>query len=139
MNDRFLKATGLSLGAFLILFAANGKAFFEALLGFPALVQAWSAVLPLGAGSFLLAVVVAMGVWAFAMRYMNLRPDGRRPNLGADTVTFLAAIAVTVTQVIGKDAGAILQALWMGIAAGSAASFLCRVVGSIHSRVKDKP
>jgi hypothetical protein len=134
MNDRFLKATGLSVGAFVILIAANGRAFFDALAGFPALIQAWSAALPLGVWSALLALLLAMLAWGFALRYLHPRPDGRSPQLGADVLSILMAIAVTVSQVVGQPAAVLLQAMWMGAAAGFLAPVLCRMVSSIKAR-----
>ncbi len=136
MNDRFLKTFGMSLGAFLVLFAANGKAFTDALLGFPALVVAWTAALPLGVWSSLLALVVAMGGWAFAMKYLRPRPDGRAPQFAADLVSVFLGIAVTITQVIGQPAGTVLQAMWMGVAVGFLAPTICRGISSAFSRVK---
>jgi hypothetical protein len=136
MNDRFLKATGVSFAAFLILFAANGTALTDALGGFLPLVQAWSAALPLGAWSCVLSLVIAVGSWAFAMRYLHPRPDGRSPQLGADVIAILMGIAVTVSQASGGTSGQLLNAMWMGCAAGFLAPVVARAVASIASRVK---
>jgi hypothetical protein len=137
MNDRFLKLTGISFAGFLVLLAVNGKALTDAMMGFPALVQAWSAVLPLGVWSAVLALVVAVGAWAFAMRYLHPRPDGRSPQLGADIVAILMGIAVTVTQASGggANAGRLLSAMWMGCAVGFLAPVVARMIASITSRV----
>lgn len=135
MNDRFLKATGVSFAAFIVLVAVNGKAFVDAMLGFPALVQAWSAALPMGVWSAVLALCIAVGAWGFAMRYLHPRPDGSSPQLGADVIAILMGIAVTVSQATGQSSGTLLNAIWMGCAAGFLAPVIARGISSVYSRV----
>ena len=94
-----------AIGAFLAIFAANGNAMIDALLGFPRLFSAWAAVLPGGVWSCLGALILSMGGWGFAMRYLHPRPDGRAPQLGADLVAIALGVAVTWSQVLGKPAG----------------------------------
>jgi hypothetical protein len=137
MNDRFLKLTGISFAGFLVLLAVNGRPLADALMGFPPLVSAWAAVLPLGVWSALLALVIAVGAWGFAMRYLHPRPDGLPPQLGADVVAIGMGIAVTVSQASGAQAtaGQLLQAMWMGCAVGFLAPVVARMIASVASRV----
>jgi hypothetical protein len=130
MNDRFLKLTGISFAGFLVLLAVNGPALTQALMGFPALFQAWASVLPLGVWSAALALIIAIGAWAMAMRYLHPRPDGRSPQLGADVVAILMGIAVTVTQASSSHAtaGQLLSAMWIGCAVGFLAPVLARMI-----------
>lgn len=125
LNDRFLKVTGLSLGAFLVLWAANGDEFIAAFAGLPALVQAWTHALPLGVWSAILATVVATGAWSFTIHWLPPGKDGRRAEFGASVLAVLTGVAVTMTQAWGQDRGVLLSALWMGMAAG----FLAPVIG----------
>ena len=129
MNDRFRAIFGVSFAGALLLIAGNGKAFFEALAGFPALVSAWSSVLPAGTWSAMLALVVATGAWSFSQRFLPPRANGRAPDFASHTIALLIAVAITIAQVTygtpGKStAGEILQAMWMGVAAGFGAPYL---------------
>lgn len=138
-GDRFSKATGLSLAAFIALVVGlQWDSFFKALAGFPALVQAWSAGLPFGLWSFLLALAIGMGVWAAIFLHPSV--CSRRPHSCADSAAVGTGLAVELTQqAVGGNAtpGAILNALWLGLLAGLLAMYLARLAWSFFSTPKD--
>lgn len=136
MNDRLKTMFGVGFAGFIALFALHGKAFVEALMGLPALVQAWSVALPMGVWSVLLALVVSMGVWAFCLHWLPDTKDGRRANFGAETMAILVAIAVTVGQQWSGNRGQLLSAIWMGMAAGFAAPYLAKCIRSLVGLTK---
>lgn len=144
MNDRFRALTGVSLAAAFVLVAGNGKAFGEALLSFPVLVSAWSAVLPAGTWSAVLAMLVATGTWSFCMRWLPPGRGGHPPDFASHVIAILIAIAVTVGQVtLGSpgpaEPGVLLQALWMGIAAGFMAPLAGLAMRSVIARPGEGP
>jgi hypothetical protein len=138
-GDRFSKATGLSLAAFIALVVGlQWDSFFKALAGFPALVQAWSAGLPFGFWSFLLAVAIGMGVWGFL--YLHSSMCSSRPHSCADTAAVVTGLAVDLAQQVvsgNVTPGAMLNALWLGLFAGLLAMYLARLLWSLFSSPKD--
>lgn len=142
MNAKLKSLFGVGFAGFIALFALHGKAFIDALAGFPGLFSAWSAGLPLGVWSTLLAVAIATGAWAFLMRWLPKAPAGHPPGLAADTMSILVGIAVTTAQqFVAEDvrAGAVLNAIWMGIAAGFLAQYLGRVLRSLFAKPSPPP
>lgn len=133
MNRQIKALTGLSFGGLVVLFAVNGKALFEALLGFPLLVQAWAAALPMGLWSSLLALCVAMGVCTFVLHWLPPTKDGRKPHFAAETMALVVAVMVTVGQAWQGSAGEILTALWLGVAAGLLAPYLAKGLRSLFA------
>lgn len=131
MNDRIKALTGLTFGGLLVLLAANGKALIEAAASVPALIQAWSSVLPLGVWSTLLACFVAMGAWGFCLHWLPNTKDGRRPHFAAETMALAVAVGVTVGQKWGAPRGELLMAIWMGLAAGFSAPYLGKAIASL--------
>lgn len=139
--DRFSRVTGLSLAAFIALIVGlQWNSFFEALAGFPALVQAWSSGLPFGFWSFLLALGIGMGAWGFV--YMHHAVCVMRPHSCADSTAVATGLAVEIAQqaVVGESSpGAMLTALWLGLLAGLLAMYLARLVWSLFAPPRDPP
>lgn len=137
--DRFSKVTGLSLAAFIALIVGlQWDSFFKALSGFPALVQAWSAGLPFGFWSFLLALGIGMGVWGFV--YMHPSVCVLRPHSCADSMAVGSGLAVELAQQAAMGAarpGALLTALWLGLLAGLLAMYLARLLWSLFAPPRD--
>lgn len=139
MGDKFTKATGLTFAAFVALMVGlQWDSFFRAMAGFPALVQAWTAGMPFGIGSFLLAVALGMGVWGLAFRYWPGHCD-RRPHFCADTTALVVGLMVMLTQQWGGTPAQMLTALWVGLLAGLMAPYLARAVWSFFAPPKDPP
>lgn len=136
MNDKIKALTGLSVGGFIALLALHGKALVDALMGFPLLVQAWSAALPMGVWSALLALALGLGAWSFCLHWLPNDHRGRRPELAAETMALLVAVAVTVLQQWGGTRGEVLTALWMGVAAGFLAPYLGKAIRYFTSSQK---
>lgn len=138
MGDKFSKATGLSLAAFIALIVGlQWDSFFKALAGFPALVQAWSSGLPFQFWSFLLAVAVGMGVWGFL--YLHASLCTIKPHSCADSAAVATGLAVILLQqlVAGpRTPGTVLTALWLGLFAGLLAMYLARLLWSFFAAPK---
>lgn len=131
MNEKIKALTGVGLGGLFVLFAMHGKAFLDALLGFPTLIRAYSSVLPLGVWSSVLALVVAMGAWGFALHWLPRTKQGKAPHLAAETIALCVAVAVTVGQQWAGKPGDLLLALWMGVAAGFLAPYLGKCIAKV--------
>lgn len=130
-------AVGSVIGTVMTALAMNGKAALDALAGVPALLQAWSAGLPLGVGSFMLSLLLALLVWAAFMRKFQNSP--RAPHVSADTVSVAVAIAVCLAQQwIGAPGqrGGILNAICLGAASGLIAPYIGR---AIRAAFRKKP
>lgn len=141
MNDRFLKATGMSLAAFLALLFANRDTLATALGAFPEFVVRLTESLPFGAWSTLLALGESMAAWCLAMHYFPQTRDARRPQFAADLMAILTGIAVTLSQAIGGSVSDQITALWLGLGAGMAAPPAARFIGSLKraARVPTDP
>lgn len=137
-NDNFKTWTGVGVAGFIVLLAGSGKEFFAALMAFPALVSAWSAGLPLGVWSVFLAFIVGMCANGFALWWL---PDTKGGHRAASTISILVAVAITVAQA-GSSAGSVLNAIWMGFAAGFFAAYCANRLGAVFTaagKVGDRP
>lgn len=142
-GDKFTKLTGLSLAAFVALIVGlQWDAFFKALAGFPALLQAWSSGLPFGAWSFLLALAIAMGVWGWVFMHPPTLRCFTKPHSCADSLTVGVGLAVMLSQQFAggeRGAGVILTTMWLGILAGLLAMYLARLLWSVFAPTKEPP
>lgn len=125
--DKGAMLSGISVaGTALAMLAMYGDKAFKALAGVPTLLQAFSAQLPLGVSSFVLALILSALVWLSAER---AHFTGRFYN--PDTVTICTAVLVTTGQQWlseTKSPGAILTALILGLIAGLVVPYLCRLI-----------
>lgn len=129
MNDTKIKTltvTGL-LGV-IVAFATYGKPLADALMGFVPFLKALSSTLPFGVWSAILALLVAMGAWAYALHWLPRAKDGKEPHLAAETIALVVAIAVTVAQQWGGNSGDILLAIDMGAVAGFLAPYIGKII-----------
>lgn len=130
MNEKFKTAFGVGIAGLFVLIAMYGKSIVDVGMAIPALAIAWSAQLPLGVWSVLLAFVTSMAAWAFSIHWLPDTRDGQRPQFAAATIAVLVGIAVTVGQQWGRP-GAVLSATWMGFTAGVAAPWVANGIRSI--------
>lgn len=139
VNDKLKGLFGIGVAGFIALFALHGKAFLDALAGFPTLVQAWASGLPLGLWSALLALSVAMGVWGYVLHWLPVSKCGKPPEFAASTSALLVALAVMLGQEwVGgrKSASGLLTALWMGAMVGFLAPWLGQGIRSLFRQGK---
>lgn len=133
---RSLKAlTGLSFASFIALFAAQGKAFIDAIAAMPAVLSNFADVLPLGSATFFLVVVVSGIVWFMAQRYF-IRPTLKATHGKEFTSELLALITACVAMLLLNLAeptpagttytATIVKALMLGILAGFTAPWLAK-------------
>ncbi len=114
------------VGTALAMLAMHGKGAIDALAAVPAMLNAWSAQLPLGVTSFGFAVVLSALVWLWASR---AKFTGAHYN--PDTLALCIALLVTTAQqwASGRsNPAAILTALILGLIAGLLVPYLCRLV-----------
>lgn len=83
MNSKFKGSWLAMLTAFVSLMALNGDAFFDAMLSLPRLIEAYTAMLLLGTGSFALSIGFAGGVYAWIERWA---PSNWQPGRPATSV-----------------------------------------------------
>lgn len=100
------------------------------------LLQAWTAKLPMGLWSFLLSLVLALLVWASAMRAVKRARDGGRPHNTANGMALAAAMVLTLAQQWVSDTGftdkgGTLMALVIGLIAGLLAPFLGHLIRAL--------
>ena len=120
------------------LFAAismHGDGVLKALGGVPALMSAWSAQLPLGVGSFFLALTLSTLVWLVAIVKLKPGAMGRR-HLSADTIALCVAATVILSQqaLAARGVGAILNALFVAAVAGLLAPYIGKGLRAIFVR-----
>lgn len=99
MNNKLKGGWLAVLTTFVGLMALNGQAFFDAMLGLPRLVEAYTAMLPLGTNSLALSVLFAGGVYVWIERWAPSSWQPRNRDLIAECFALLACIALTVAQV----------------------------------------
>lgn len=127
MDSKFRAYFGVGAAGLFVLIAGQGAGFLEVLKGIPLLVQAWTAGLPFGAGSFLLSVAFACGVWGFATRWLH----GRYAQLAVETITLLSGVAVTLAQQWTGTPGQRLTALIAGMIAGFMAPYVGKLIAAL--------
>lgn len=138
MDRATLIAIGSAVGSILAAISMHGKAALDAAAGIPALLQAWASGLPFGAWSFGLALLLALLVWAVAIRSLQ-SSSARTPHVAVDIIAFAVAEVVCLAQqwVQADDRpGAVLNAIFLGAVAGLMAPFIGR---AIRSLVRRKP
>lgn len=110
-----------ALGTLLTALATHGASAVKALAAVPAMLQAWSAGLPLGVWSFTVALLLATLVWVAAIRKLPVSQSGKAPFVSANALALIVGPAVTVAQQYaapGTGAGLLLNALILGLIAG---------------------
>lgn len=139
MGDRFSKLTGVTVSAFIALVVGlQWGEFFQAMSGFPAMVQALSAGLPFGFWSCLLALALGMGAWGFV--YLHPSICSARPHSCADTVAVAIGVVVNLAQQWAGGDGTpkgVLLALLLGLFAGFASMYLARLAWSLFAPAKE--
>lgn len=132
MNTKLQVTTWATFAAFVTLIAANGQAFFDALMGVPKLVSAYTAMLPLGGGSLLLSMAFASGAYVFIERWSPVKWTPRRRDFAAESFSLVACIGLTVLQVTlaSQKASArdLLVAIVLGAIGGWIAPWLAKAV-----------
>lgn len=99
MNGKLTGITWATIAAFITLIAANGQAFFDAMLGVPKLVQAYTSMLPFGAGSLLLSVAFAGGAYFWIERWAPAKWQPRSRDFAAESFSLMACVGLNVLQV----------------------------------------
>lgn len=116
----FLAIAG-ALGTLLTALSTHGTNAVKALAAVPAMLQAWSAGLPLGVWSFVLAFALSTLVWVAAIRRLPVSDCGKAPFGHANVISVMVGVAVAVAQQYVapvKTPGALLNAFWIGLLAG---------------------
>lgn len=144
--DANKKATILTIGTVLVSImgavALHGEKLLAVMGGVPVMLQAWSSQMPLGVGSFTLALVLGVLLWLVAIVKLQPSPGARARHFSADTITLCAAILTTVGQQAMSDensGGALLNALLLGIVAGLLAPYLGRGLRAVFTSQSPKP
>lgn len=110
-----------AIGTVIIALASHGEDAVSALLGVPALLQAWASGLPLGAWSFIVALSLSVLVWVYSIRYLPVGKDGKAPFGQANVIALMVGLMVAIAQQLVADhrtAGGLLNAFWIGSLAG---------------------
>lgn len=126
MNGRMQAVSWATVATVVTLVATHGQAFFEAMVGLPRLIAAWSSEMPLGAGSFLLSIALAAGACAFTLRWLPACRNDASKHFIAETVSIVVAVAVSILQQPGTRSANFLTSLWLGLLAGFAAPWMVR-------------
>lgn len=116
-----------ALGSLLTVLGTHGENAIKALAGVPAMLQAWSAGLPLGVWSFILSLLLSTLVWVTAIRFLPVGPTGKAPFGYSTILSVMVGMTVTVGQqraAVESTPGAVLNAVCLGLAAGLLASFI---------------
>jgi hypothetical protein len=129
-----LSAFGIALSGVLAALATNGEKTLAVLGGVPKLLSAWSAALPLGTGSVVLAVIFGTGLWLFLLPRLPRAADGGRAQLLDDNIVILVVTLIVIgQQLIGaapNTSGKLLLAFTLGGIGGFVACWLGRVIRS---------
>lgn len=111
----------------------------EKIVAVLALLQAWTAKLPMGLWSFLLSLVLALLVWATVISRVARARDGGRPHNTANGMALAAAMVLTLAQQWVSDTGftdkgGTLMALVIGLIAGLLAPFLGHLILAVFAK-----
>lgn len=139
-NTATILALLTGLGALLTVLGTHGTKALEALAGIPALAQAWASGLPFGLWSSALALVMALLVWLSAVKWLPLGTQGKLPLAAAAVLSLITGMVVTVSQLhvtYDPDAAAVLNAIYLGAAAGLAAPFIGAFLRRCGRKEKD--
>lgn len=126
MNGRMQTISWATVAAAVALVATHGEAFFAALMGFPRLIAAWSSQMPLGAGSFLLALALSAAACAFTLRWLPTCRNDASKHFAAETLAIVVAVAVSILQQPSDSPADFLTSLWLGLLAGFSAPWMVR-------------
>lgn len=137
MDRATIITVGTAIGTVLAALAMHGKAALEAVAGFPGLIQAFAAGLPFGLWSFLMALVLAVLVWAVAIRKLQCPTSPRAPHVSANTLAWAVALLVCMAQqwTQGESKpGAVLNAGLIGTIAGLLAPYIGSALRATFTR-----
>ncbi len=126
MNGRLRAVSWATVAAAVTLVATHGEAFLAALMGFPRLVAAWSAQMPFGAASFLLALALSAASCAFTLRWLPVCRNDASKHFVAETLAIVVAVAVSILQQPDNQPADFLTSLWLGLLAGFSAPWMVR-------------
>lgn len=132
-----LVTVGTIVASILSAIAVHGEKALTAMAGVPKLFQAWADQMPLGAWSFMVALVLGTLLWLVAIVKLPQNNSQRQPHFSADTITLFVAVSITVSQqaLAARSPGALLNALCMGLIAGLAAPYVGRGIRALfHSK-----
>lgn len=138
-NQKVLSATGVGTATLLIIIAGNAKSLFEGLMGLPTFITAMSNNLPLGAGSFLLALILGPLFHLFLTKWL---PESKRnihiKDFFAETLTLLTCAGICLVQQWGGTAPKMLMAGTLGLVAGFMSPYIVKGFRSIFRSDKDE-
>ena len=123
-GENLKSATGVSLAGLLIILATNGKQALEVLLGIPALIKAFSAELPLGFWSGVIATVLASSFHLFARSW-------HKRSFSIEMATIIVGVTVVMVQAHGGTSAQVLSAALVGLTAGFGGLFLSKAARSL--------
>ena len=126
MNGRLRIVSWATVAAAVTLVATHGEAFFDALLGFPRLIAAWSSQMPFGAASFLLALALSAASCAFTLRWLPACRNDASRHFVAETLAIVVAVTVSILQQPDNKPADFLTSLWLGLLAGFSAPWMVR-------------
>lgn len=137
-NQKVLSATGVSLATLLIIVAGNAKSLFEGLMGLPAFITAMSNNLPLGVGSFLLALVLGPLFHLFLLKWLpDSKRNEHRKDFFAETLTLLTCAGICIVQQWGGTPPKMLMAGALGAVAGFMSPWVVKGFQSIIRNDED--
>lgn len=137
INGKILATTGVSGAAMFIVIANNWGPFMTGLAAIPATVSAFSSGMPLGAGSFLLAVAVCPLFYRFIDQWLPKKRRDRHEFL-CQSLTILMGTSITVMQQWGATKGSqLVFPIMLGAFAGFLGPLITKGVTSLFRTKKD--
>lgn len=129
------------LTPFVVLLADKGNQMLAVLGGVPKVLAAWASGLPLGVGSFFLAVTLSTLLWLFLLPILPKARDGSRPHLSANLFALAASVAVCVGQqmLVAHGNGEVLRATIVGLIAGLLSPYLGLAMRSCFATTPKPP
>lgn len=136
INNKIIATTGVGGAALFIVLAANIKPFLEGLSAVPAMVTAFASQMPLGAGSFLLALAACPLLFHFLDRWLPCKHSDRQGFL-AEFMTLGAGVGVTVAQQWGGTGSEMVFPIMLGAVAGLAGPLITKGLRSLFKEKGD--
>lgn len=131
-NQKVISATGVGTAALLIIIAGNAGPLVDGLKGLPALIAAMSNNLPLGSGSFVLALVLGPLFHLFLSKWLpESKINVHRKSFFAETLTLLTCSGICLVQQWGGTAPKMLLAGALGAVAGFMSPYIVKGFQSI--------
>lgn len=124
-------------GTLLAGMAMHGDKAIAAMGGVPVMLRAWADQMPLGAWSFLVALVLGTLLWLVAIVKLPQNNAARVPHFSADTITLFVAVFITVSQqwlAETRTAGALLNAGCLGAIAGLGSPYIGRGLRALFQK-----